>query len=110
MSFVTCSGCEAMVDPAKAYCPDCGMPVDEEQQRDESSEFDSQIKTQNVTPSARFRLIKQFKLSAFFKLPDDVNEPKAVENKIKSLLNVPSETRIEPKQPDNRLEIKKVDG
>ncbi len=94
MSSVQCSGCDAMVDPAKAYCPDCGMPMDEEQQRDELSEFDSLLGTVDY-------------------VPDDVNDPKAVENKVKSVpLNVPSETRIEPKQPDNRLEIKneKVDG
>lgn len=82
MSFVTCLSCDAKVDPAKAYCPDCGMPMDEEDQRDELSEFDSLLGTVDY-------------------VPDNVNEPKAVENKIESvLLNEPSEMPIEPKQPD----------
>ncbi len=114
MSFVQCSGCEAEVDITKAYCPDCGMPMDEEQKRKGSSEFDSVMKTQNLSPTTQYRLMEQFNLSTVFKLPKDANEskavennePAAVENKVESVpLNVPPETRIEPKPPENKSEI-----
>ncbi len=69
MSLKQCSGCEAMVDASKAYCPDCGTPMDEEEKRTGSSEFDSLMKTQQVSKTTQFRLIKQFNLSSIFTAP-----------------------------------------
>lgn len=113
MSFVQCSGCEADVEITKAYCPDCGMPMDEEQKRIGSSEFDSLMKTQNLSSTTQFRLMEQFNLSKVFKLPKDVNETKAVknelravENEVKAVPNVPPVTHIGQNQPDSSSEIK----
>lgn len=72
-----------MVAESKAYCPDCGAPMDEEQKRSDSYELDSQRKTENLSPSNQFRLFEQLNLSSFFNFkPPNSNEFKTVENEV----------------------------
>ena len=76
MSLKQCSGCEEMVDESKAYCPDCGTPMDEEQRRsNEASEFDSLMKTQNINVTSHLKMIEQFNLSSVFTPPQVAEEP-----------------------------------
>ncbi len=108
MSLKQCSGCEQMVDESKAYCPDCGTPMDEEQRRsNEASEFDSLMKTQNVNVTSHLKMIEQFNLSSVFTPPQVTDEPAAAnkepgavkrETKTVQLQAIP-ETNT--KQPDN---------
>ena len=68
---------------SKAYCPDCGAPMDDEQKRSGSYELDSQMKTENISPSNQFRLLEQLNLSSFFNFkPQNSNEFKTVENEV----------------------------
>lgn len=63
-----------MVDETKAYCPDCGSPMDEEQRRSGSSEYDSLMKTQNINLTSQLKLIEDFNLSSVFTPPKDADE------------------------------------
>jgi hypothetical protein len=96
-----------MVDESKAYCPDCGTPMDEEQRRsNEASEFDSLMKTQNVNVTSHLKMIEQFNLSSVFTPPQVADEPAAKketgavkrETKTVQLQAIPE---ISAKQPDN---------
>jgi hypothetical protein len=90
MSFKQCPGCRAQVAESKAYCPDCGAPMDEEQKREGSSEFDSQMKTQNLKTSDQFRLLEQLNNSTFFNLqPKGAQESKPVETDAKPVQSEP---------------------
>ena len=76
MSLKQCSGCGETVDESKAYCPDCGTPMDEEQRRsNEASEFDSLMKTQNINVTSHLKMIEQFNLSSVFTPPKVADEP-----------------------------------
>lgn len=92
-----------MVDTSKAYCPDCGTAMDEEQERDEVSEYDSLMQTRNLNPTAHLKLLEQFNLSSVFRLPpEDADEPKVVESEVKpAKFDSQPETHIRPKQPEN---------
>ncbi len=94
-----------MVEVSKAYCPNCGTPMDEEQKRDGSSEYDSLIKTQQVSKTTQFKLLEHFKLSSTFDPPQkDAGESNEVENDGKSAqLNVQPVTYDTPKQPDTAV-------
>ena len=70
MNLKKCSACQAAVDALKAYCPECGAPMDEELQRNGSSEFDSMMRTQNISRTTQFRLMEDFNLSAVFNTKD----------------------------------------
>lgn len=108
MSLKQCSGCEQMVDESKAYCPDCGTPMDEEQRRsNEASEFDSLMKTQNINVTSHLKMIEQFNLSSVFNPPQVADELAAAkkepgaarrETKTVQLQAIPE---ISTKQPDN---------
>lgn len=87
MDFIQCSECEATVDEAKAYCPECGAAMDEEEKRAGISEFDSLMKTQNISSTTQFRLMEQFNLSTIFKMP----KPTKVEEKQKTGTSQPDE-------------------
>jgi len=102
MSLKQCPECEAMIDAAKAYCPDCGTSMDEEQKRVGSSEFDSLGKTQRLSKTTQFRLLEQLNLSSIFSPPQTgENESKAVETDVKIVQpNVGQQARIKPKQPE----------
>ncbi len=105
MSLKQCSVCEAMVEVSKAYCPNCGTPMDEEQKRDGSSEYDSLMKTQQVSKTTQFKLLEHFNLTSAFAPPKiDASESSEVENEGKSVqLNAQPAlpvTYITPKQPD----------
>jgi hypothetical protein len=63
-----------MVDESKAYCPDCGTPMDEEQRRNGSSEYDSLMKTQNINVTSHLKMIEQFNLSSVFTPPQVTDE------------------------------------
>ena len=108
MSLKQCSGCAEMVDESKAYCPDCGTPMDEEQRRsNEASEFDSLMKTQNINVTSHLKMIEQFNLSSAFPPPQVADEPAAAkkepgavkrETKTVQLQAIPE---ISTKQPHN---------
>lgn len=70
MNLRKCPACQASVDAQKAYCPDCGAPMDEELERSGSSEFDSMMRTQNISRTTQFRLMEDFNLSAVFNTKD----------------------------------------
>jgi hypothetical protein len=74
MSLKQCSGCQEMVEESKAYCPDCGTPMDEEQKRNGSSEYDSLMKTQNINVTSHLKMIEQFNLSSVFTPPKTTDE------------------------------------
>jgi len=103
MSLKQCPECEATVDEAKAYCPDCGTPMESEQKRVGSSEFDSLGQTQRLSKTTQFRLLEQFNLSSIFSPPPrGENESKAVENDVKVVQPSGSQqAQIKPKQLDN---------
>lgn len=70
MSLKQCPACQATVDAAKSYCPDCGAPMEEELGRDGSSELDSMMRTQNISRTTQFRLMEDFNLSTIFTTKD----------------------------------------
>ncbi len=70
MNSRKCPACQATVDALKAYCPDCGAAMDEELERSGSSEFDSMMRTQNISRTTQFRLMEDFNLSAVFNTKD----------------------------------------
>lgn len=68
-----------MVDAAKAYCPDCGSPMDEEQKRTISSEYDSLMKTQQLSQTTEFRLSEHFTQSSdSIPIKKDADKPNKV--------------------------------
>ncbi len=76
-----------MVAESKAYCSDCGTPMDEEQKRNGSSEFDSQMKTQNFT------------LSSFYNIKKIVaDESKPTETEAKAVKSKTVESEVKPIQ------------
>lgn len=98
-----------MVDLSKAYCPDCGTAMDEEQGRDGSSEYDSLMQTRNLNQTAHLKLLEQFNLSSVFRLPpEDVDAPKVEENEPKpAKFDRQPEVHIRPKQPENIVSVPK---
>lgn len=74
MSLKQCPGCDEMVDESKAYCPECGSPMDEEQRRSGASEYDSLMKTQNINLTSQLKLIEDFNLSSVFTPPKNTDE------------------------------------
>lgn len=103
MSFRKCPGCEAVVDASKAYCPDCGTPMDEELRRNDSSEFDSLMKTQNINRTTQLRLLEQFELSSFFTPPpQDSNQPNVARSEPKA--NPPNEIKVKA-APPNEIKV-----
>ena len=87
MSFNQCSGCQAMVDESKAYCPDCGLPMDEEQKRVGSSEYDSFMKTQQISKTTQFKLSEHFNQSdSSVPPPKDADKPSEFGNQRKSVV------------------------
>lgn len=102
MSLMQCPKCEATVEVSKAFCPDCGSPMDEEQKRVISSEYDSLIETEPVSQATQAKLKEHFKLlSSFARLQKDPSESNESGNEGKSAqLNAPPVTYVTPKQPD----------
>lgn len=56
METKACSKCGWEADAAKAFCPECGEPMVEEQKREQSSEFVEAGQTKQFSPSV-FNLI-----------------------------------------------------
>lgn len=105
MSLKQCSGCEAMVEESKAFCPDCGMAVDEEQKRIRPSEYDSLVKTKPVSQTTQFKLAEHFKLSSAFAPPKKaVGESNEGRNKGK-----PVHLIVQPLIPIKRDTPKRLD-
>lgn len=76
-----------MVDVSKAYCPDCGSPMDEEQKRAGSSEYDSFMKTQQISKTTQFKLSEHFNQSANPAPPQkDTGQPNEFGNERKSVV------------------------
>lgn len=76
-----------MVDVSKAYCPDCGSPMDEEQKRAGSSEYDSLMKTQQISKTTQFKLSEYFNQSSGSVQPQSDNgKLNEVENERKSVV------------------------
>lgn len=103
MSSTQCSVCKATVDAAKAYCPECGAAMDEEEKRTSFSEFDQLMKTQNINSTTHFRLMEQFKLSTVFKPPQASGSEKNKETAAKPAQadKPPPEKISNPKPPEN---------
>jgi hypothetical protein len=81
MSLKQCPGCAAMVPVSKAYCPDCGAAMDEEQLREAASEYESQSKTQNLNSTSQLLLLEEFNLSNFYEFQQKkAGESKGVED------------------------------
>lgn len=105
MSFIQCSVCEATVDAAKAYCPECGSAMDEEEKRTSFSEFDQLMKTQNINSTTHFRLMEQFKLSSVFKPPQgaeadqNLEKNKEVSDANPAVANIPPPEKTSDTKP-----------
>ena len=91
-----------MVDDSKAYCPDCGAPMDEEQKRSGSSEYDSLMKTQNLNMTSQLKILEQFNLSSVF-TPPSADEAGAVKKE-----PVPVREPVPVKEPSPIRETKTV--
>lgn len=106
MSFIQCSVCEATVDATKAYCPECGSAMDEEEKRTSFSEFDQLMKTQNINSTTHFRLMEQFKLSSVFKPPQGAEADQNLE-KNKEVADAKAAVAKTPpeKTPDPKLAV-----
>jgi hypothetical protein len=70
-----------MVAESKAYCPDCGAPMDAEQDRFASSAFDIQMKTENISPTTQFRLLEELNQSTLSNIEKAPQGTKPAENK-----------------------------
>lgn len=114
MSLKQCPECKATVETSKAYCPDCGTPMDEEEKREGFSEFDSLGRTQNLSKTTQFRLLEQFNISSIFTPPQvNENQPKADQNEVKANdvkaevkatpVNGHQQAQIKPKQPGSAM-------
>lgn len=57
-----CAKCDSMVDAAKAFCPDCGEPMDAEQEREGTTEFDQHPATVQFSDSDFGRLMQKMDL------------------------------------------------
>lgn len=104
MDLKQCTGCQSMVDSQKAYCPDCGAPMDEEQKRESSSEFDNLAKTQNLNSTMQKQLLENLNLSFIFAKKDltDSSENK-IEPEKESFNKQQVETKTESFQPPSEL-------
>jgi hypothetical protein len=51
-----------MVDAAKAFCPECGNPMEIEEQRQVPAEFDQYQSTEKITRSGYEMMIKEMEL------------------------------------------------
>jgi hypothetical protein len=98
MDLKQCPGCEATVDSQKAYCPDCGTPMEEEQKKSRVSEFDNLIKTQNINPSQQIQFLDKLNLSFIFASKNDKQTPENVEVENKSFKQpiTPEKTNAQP--------------
>lgn len=116
MSLKQCPGCQEMVDESKAYCPDCGTPMDEEQRRSGASEYDSLMKTQNINVTSHLKMIEDFNLSSVFAPPKAAEESATAQKETaapkmetKTIhLQAISDTNI--KQPVNNVAEPKVES
>lgn len=93
MSLKQCSGCATMVDETKAFCSNCGNPMDDEQKRTGSSEFDALAKTQNLSATRHLEILEQFNLSMIF--APSKKTPK-VSQKVEPDAQPPKPTFVEP--------------
>lgn len=102
MSLIQCSGCAATVDAAKAFCPDCGSPMEEELKDNSSTEFDSMMRTQNINKTAQLRMLDEFNLSGIFNLSKETEESNRVESQ--PLIPAPPVARQEPLFDPNKTQ------
>lgn len=117
MSLKQCPGCQEMVDESKAYCPDCGTPMDEEQRRTGASEYDSLMKTQNINVTSHLKMMEQMNLSSIFTPPKTdepetaKKEPFAVKRETKTVQLQPiTENNSSVKQPINTVPKPKTEN
>ncbi len=62
MGLKICKECGEQVDGAKAFCPDCGNPFVEEEEREDSSEFDDYAGTMNFSRSVHKMVLSEMEL------------------------------------------------
>lgn len=98
MSLKKCEQCGEEVDQAKAFCPECGNPFVEEQEREESSEYESYAGTINVSKSMYKMMLSEMELDTS-KSPEEeekVKAPPKPESKPKP--DIQAELKPQPKQ------------
>ena len=111
MSFKQCSGCQSMVAESKAFCPDCDTPMDVEQKRHDTSEFELQMKTQNLTGTSQLLLLEQLNLSTFFSFPPKKNqEPEVIQPESSSIQPIAPVIQAQPVQPNQVIETPAILG
>ncbi|MCY7374742.1 MAG: hypothetical protein LH472_02065 [Pyrinomonadaceae bacterium] len=105
MSFKQCSGCAATVDVSKAYCPECGAPMDEEQKRTGASEYDSLMKTQQISRTTQFKLSEYFNQSPNLAQPKDTGQSNEAGNERKSVVfnlqSIAPPANVTSQKPEN---------
>lgn len=63
MEQIQCPACSAMVDQTKAFCPECGNPIEPEKQREESNEMSGMSQTFRLDDESFKQMLKEMKLS-----------------------------------------------
>lgn len=58
-----CTSCNAMVGATKAFCPECGNPMEQEEQRISLSDIDKLTITYRLDEEQFWQMLKEMKLS-----------------------------------------------
>lgn len=58
-----CSSCSAIVEAAKAFCPECGTPMEPEEQRVSPADIDKLTRTFRIDEDRFRQMLKEMKLS-----------------------------------------------
>ncbi len=105
-----CLVCNAMVDETKAFCPECGNPLETEQQRQESNEISGRSQTFQLDDDSFKQMLKDMNLS-----PETA---KGVERQTRTNLNInlseileeqspkPPVQPIVPEKKDSKISVK----
>ncbi len=105
-----CLVCNAMVDETKAFCPECGNPLETEQQRQESNEISGRSKTFRLDDDSFKQMLKDMNLSP--------EAAKVVERQTRTNLNInlseileeqspkPPVQPIVPEKKDSKISVK----
>lgn len=105
-----CLVCNAMVDETKAFCPECGNPLETEQQRQESNEISGMSQTFRLDDDSFKQMLKDMNLSP--------EAAKVVERQTRTNLNInlseileeqspkPPVQPIVPEKKDSKISVK----
>ncbi|CAN5581297.1 hypothetical protein BH18ACI1_BH18ACI1_01660 [soil metagenome] len=86
-----CLVCNAMVDETKAFCPECGNPLETEQQRQESNEISGMSQTFRLDDDSFKQMLKDMNLSP--------EAAKVVERQTRTNLNINLSEILEEQSP-----------